>query len=115
MITRFQERHEFPISQESEDKGSSINCDTGLCVNCKHSPVCMHRKVAHQPVLHCEEYELSRTKRSALPKGPDCLTTASSSTSKATRLKGLCMNCEHRDTCTFPKPEGGVWRCEEYR
>ena len=29
-------------------------------------------------------------------------------------LKGLCVNCENRDTCTLPKAEGGVWHCEEY-
>lgn len=29
-------------------------------------------------------------------------------------LKGLCINCEHRDTCTLPRPETGVWYCEEY-
>lgn len=27
---------------------------------------------------------------------------------------GLCLNCEHRDTCTLPRLEGGVWHCEEY-
>jgi hypothetical protein len=30
-------------------------------------------------------------------------------------LKGLCVNCDNRHTCTFPKPEEGVWHCEEYR
>jgi hypothetical protein len=30
------------------------------------------------------------------------------------KYMGLCMNCLHRDTCTFPRPEGGVWRCNEY-
>lgn len=34
---------------------------------------------------------------------------------KDTRLfKGLCMNCAHRDTCLLPRPESGVWHCEEY-
>ena len=28
---------------------------------------------------------------------------------------GLCSTCEVADTCTCPKPEGGVWRCEFYR
>lgn len=28
--------------------------------------------------------------------------------------KGLCKNCKKRDTCELPKPEGGVWRCEDY-
>ena len=29
-------------------------------------------------------------------------------------FKGLCVNCDHRFTCTLPKPESGVWYCEEY-
>jgi len=29
-------------------------------------------------------------------------------------VRGLCVNCDHRDVCTLRKPEGGVWRCEEY-
>jgi len=34
---------------------------------------------------------------------------------KDSRLnKGLCMNCAHRDTCLLPRPESGVWHCEEY-
>ena len=31
-----------------------------------------------------------------------------------TPFKGLCVNCDHRFTCTLPKPESGVWYCEEY-
>ena len=30
------------------------------------------------------------------------------------KYKGLCKNCKKRKTCKLPKPEGGVWRCEEY-
>jgi hypothetical protein len=29
-------------------------------------------------------------------------------------LKGLCIDCKKRHTCRRPKPQGGVWRCEEY-
>jgi len=31
------------------------------------------------------------------------------------RFKGLCMNCDNRFECQLPRPEGGVWHCEEYR
>ena len=27
---------------------------------------------------------------------------------------GLCSNCAHRETCTFPKAKGGVMFCDEY-
>ena len=28
--------------------------------------------------------------------------------------KGLCVNCARREICEHPKPEGGVWHCDEY-
>lgn len=34
--------------------------------------------------------------------------------SATTALKGLCATCSLSATCTFSKPETGVWRCEEY-
>jgi (2Fe-2S) ferredoxin/predicted RNA-binding Zn-ribbon protein involved in translation (DUF1610 family) len=30
------------------------------------------------------------------------------------KYRGLCLNCAKREFCTFPKPEGGVWHCDEY-
>ena len=30
-------------------------------------------------------------------------------------LKGLCVNCEERFDCGYPKSPGGVWHCAEYR
>jgi len=33
---------------------------------------------------------------------------------KAAPLKGLCLTCARKKTCLHPKPEGGVWHCEEY-
>jgi len=35
-------------------------------------------------------------------------------TSNKMEYTGLCVNCIHRDTCTFPKCEGGRTHCEEY-
>ena len=29
-------------------------------------------------------------------------------------LRGLCVNCDLRRDCTYPKPPGGVWNCDEY-
>ena len=33
---------------------------------------------------------------------------------ESSKVKGLCKNCKKRRTCELPKPEGGVWRCEDY-
>lgn len=32
----------------------------------------------------------------------------------APRQLGLCTTCAHHQDCDFPRPESGVWRCEEY-
>ena len=32
----------------------------------------------------------------------------------ASERRGLCVSCLHRETCTFPIVEGGVWHCEKY-
>jgi hypothetical protein len=29
-------------------------------------------------------------------------------------LAGLCVNCSQRFSCTYERPEGGVWHCEDY-
>lgn len=29
-------------------------------------------------------------------------------------VRGLCATCVHHATCDFPRPAGGIWRCEEY-
>ena len=31
------------------------------------------------------------------------------------RAIGLCANCALDDTCVRPRPESGVWHCEDYR
>jgi len=35
-------------------------------------------------------------------------------TKDAAKRRGLCVSCLHRETCTFPIVEGGVWHCEKY-
>jgi hypothetical protein len=29
-------------------------------------------------------------------------------------FQGLCVNCDRRFDCTYPKPAGGVRSCDEY-
>jgi hypothetical protein len=88
----------------------------GLCSTCKHAPSCTFPRDPEKPAFYCEEFEIeiapARTRA-----GED---TAQSSASfvgakESARLIGLCSDCEGRQTCVFPKPEGGVWHCEEYQ
>lgn len=87
---------------------------SGLCVNCALRDTCTFPGRASGPVFHCEEYrcegagcaEPSPARPSSAEAGQPC---------EATDFKGLCVNCENRFDCTFPKPPGGVWHCQEYR
>ena len=91
----------------------------GLCSNCKQAPTCTYPKDPRWPVLQCDEYECAESESRAhggddsfavtvMQKDPEAKEEDSS------KHMGLCSNCENRKTCVFPRPEGGVWHCEEY-
>ncbi len=86
----------------------------GLCVTCEKAPTCTFPRDPDRPVFQCDEFEgrlnyskvvvpAARSKKDSTTKGK-----------VSEKFKGLCKICEKRDTCTYPKPEGGVWHCEEY-
>lgn len=82
----------------------------GVCVNCVHATTCRLSSSRTEPVWDCEEYRASG--------GPDAVAVKlnggpPADYARARRL-GLCVDCVHRECCTLPKPEGGVWHCEEY-
>lgn len=85
----------------------------GLCSTCAKEPFCTLPRAPDRPVLQCEEMEVLEL--------PTSGTTTVFGTFRArptpaetSSLRGLCVNCERRADCTFPKPPEGVWRCEEY-
>lgn len=87
----------------------------GLCALCVHAPTCVFSREPGRPVRFCEEFE------GVPPKPTKNLTTPSPAVvavedidGQASRA-GLCRYCENYLTCTFFKPEGGVWHCEEYK
>ncbi len=90
----------------------------GLCMTCFKAPTCTFPRDPERPVLQCDEFEGYPESS----KGAVTLDHVSESPSKVVKeagdeqgkYKGLCKICEKRETCTFPKPETGVWHCEEY-
>lgn len=91
----------------------------GLCSTCRHVPSCTYQRDPKRPVFNCEEFEIE-TDEPVRVSGRDAVSSGPSPESDSdgddfARYKGLCGNCEERKSCTFPKPEGGVWHCEEYR
>ncbi len=91
----------------------------GLCGVCAKAARCLYLCKAGGPLLQCDEFELDRLPLSRAsgqrpaPGGARLGVAAAEEDSEA--YTGLCRDCENRADCTFPQPEGGVWRCEEYR
>ena len=89
----------------------------GLCTTCEHAPYCTYPRDPARPVQQCEEFddgtevrfeaagriEVQRVRRAVEPEG------------QGSPFWGLCTNCDLRETCTYPRSQGGVWHCEEYR
>ena len=84
-----------------------------LCSTCNHAEACRGRSTPERPIFFCELFE-SFVPASAAPAAPAAPRPAAPS-KDAKEHKGLCMNCENRQTCSLPRPAGGVWHCEEYR
>jgi hypothetical protein len=85
----------------------------GLCSCCVNLTICSFVKDSGQPILYCEEFD--NDDGSAVEIVYVIQKTVSDEGSYLESYKGLCATCESRDNCIFPKQEGGVWRCEEYR
>jgi hypothetical protein len=88
----------------------------GLCSGCRNAPTCVFPRDPGKPLLQCEEFEgfpSAPPPPASIEITPACGARAGPRTKR--KYKGLCRDCENRRTCTFPKSEGGVWHCEEYR
>ena len=88
----------------------------GLCMSCKNASSCTFPRDPARPAFYCEEFEIDTT-TSTMPLKKEQSSAKSPDTNDKDSMKfiGLCSDCEGRKKCTFPKSEGGVWRCEEYR
>ena len=89
----------------------------GLCSTCRNATDCTFPREPNKPVFYCEEFE-TEPFVSTKTTGKD-LDSAVALPIPEERdsggYAGLCSDCEDRETCTFPRAEGGVWHCEEYR
>ena len=88
----------------------------GLCSTCRNAASCTFPRDADTPVLRCEEFVSMELAAAGRPKhgAPTGLSGGGDDPDEA-RYLGLCRTCAARHTCTLPKPEGGVWDCQEYR
>lgn len=95
----------------------------GLCLTCVYKGECTYIKDTNRPVMQCCEFkginEVQEQKLICRQRGEgetvsDISTSTLAKQEPESKLKGLCKICSLRNECTFPKPAGGVWHCEEY-
>lgn len=87
----------------------------GLCSTCKKAPMCTYPRDKDRSVLQCDEFEgYEYTPEKEMTFAASFMPKRSSLDKDLGKYKGLCKLCEKRETCTYPKPEGGVWHCDEY-
>jgi len=103
---------------ETTPKESSTQY-TGLCATCIHASTCAYNRNWKEPRYFCEEFEANPAPSldamlGTTVKAPAEPSKDTSQHEDSVKYEGLCVNCAHRESCTFPKPEGGVWHCEEY-
>ena len=96
----------------------TINGTGGLCMTCNNAPSCYYH-ARRGPALFCELFDGSTPPAEriisarAMPPA-DSSAARRAADEEAPKYAGLCVNCDHRQTCAHPRPEGGVWHCEDY-
>jgi len=89
----------------------------GLCSTCSNAATCTFTRGQKKPVWECEEFEAEeacRIETTGTDK-PSRTYPYVAEDADSDKYLGLCGDCENRQGCIFPKPEGGVWHCEEYQ
>ncbi len=93
-----------------------------ICQTCNHVSDCAHYQHCQnqgKAIFHCENFDDKPVLYVVEDKILHHMELHSESSKTSIsyvqgRMKGLCINCERRDSCGFPIRDGGVWLCEEY-
>lgn len=85
----------------------------GICSNCAHTTECAltPAKRTSRGIQFCEEYE---TVPVAAVGPANRRSSGKAVPQHRPGILGLCSNCANYPGCSFPKPESGVWHCEDY-
>lgn len=116
-------RKDFGFGDDSNGLVEEYGACVGICTTCKHRLTCTYPGSQDNPKLFCEEFECEGAQCSGAAGNIGVVTStpiepatgADSGGQCGTKYLGLCVNCENREYCKYPKPAGGVWFCEEYR
>ena len=90
------------------------NAVKSICLNCNERNSCMYRN-DNEIVYHCEDYS-----DTSLNLVDDIFKNYSAKKQKAPKRKvkyigsGLCVNCDHNQTCINNSGDRTVYFCEDY-
>jgi len=85
----------------------------GLCSTCVNASACGYRRAPLKAVWDCCDFEPETAPVNTLSPTVSPLKSFAEDKNPG-GYAGLCVNCEHRETCTYTRPEGGVWHCGDY-
>lgn len=114
---------DMPNSKAAENgakPNTGMVMPAGLCSTCNNASTCIYRARRGFDALYCDMFD-DYTAPSARVSGHLGAKPIAASAKVGARkpvsnsYKGLCVNCENRESCTLPRPDEGVWHCEEYK
>ena len=88
---------------------------TGICGVCALDGTCEPADRSSARIMRCEQFQPDPDLVCEMVTSVITSRTYGASDFDSVNHMGLCTNCEHRGDCAFPRREGGVWYCEEYR
>ncbi len=87
----------------------------GLCSTCGNGSTCTYRRKTGDSILFCDEFKggltMEKKDDGEIILSPESLNDKIGVDGE----RGLCPHCKNLEHCTYPKPEGGVWHCDEYK
>jgi hypothetical protein len=108
-------KEEKVTKTKSADAKSQVLEVSGLCVSCNLAEGCTYQSGSKTPVHYCEEFTETGPKVQTMFRKIPSQLAPKEEYKHIAGLKGLCVNCDFRETCQHGISEGGVWHCENYR
>jgi len=89
----------------------------GLCLTCKKADTCNFPRDIDHPIMNCDEFDgyVLPKKSKETPYKPGPRTVSSYKSKVINKYSGLCVNCDNRKICSYPKSGKTIWCCEEYQ
>lgn len=92
------------LSQKSKSQG--------ICPTCGSFPECTYIVNADKPLFECDYFDRGA---SAQPVNIKIVTTRKKDGNNGSNgIAGICTDCQKHTACDFPKPELGIWECNNY-